>query len=86
MGSSGDSEKMIQRLNDELQEARDMANAEKQKCNELQGNGELFRFSQCYVLDERLPKKHNDFVCIWKANWRKRGKTKNSKLTRQRNK
>lgn len=45
MGSSGDSEKMIQRLNDELQEARDMANAEKQRCNELQGNRELLSFS-----------------------------------------
>ncbi|KAM8830052.1 sarcolemma associated protein b isoform 3-T5 [Synchiropus picturatus] len=37
MGSSGDSEKVIQRLNDELQEAREQANTEKKKCNELQG-------------------------------------------------
>uniref|UniRef100_A0A3B5LR93 Sarcolemma associated protein b n=1 Tax=Xiphophorus couchianus TaxID=32473 RepID=A0A3B5LR93_9TELE len=37
MGSSGESEKMIQRLNDELREAREIANTEKQKCIELQG-------------------------------------------------
>uniref|UniRef100_A0A3P9PNA9 Sarcolemma associated protein b n=1 Tax=Poecilia reticulata TaxID=8081 RepID=A0A3P9PNA9_POERE len=37
MGSSGEAEKMIQRLNDELREAREIANTEKQKCMELQG-------------------------------------------------
>ncbi|KAG7228202.1 hypothetical protein INR49_013365 [Caranx melampygus] len=37
MGSPGDSEKMIQRLNDELQEAQEQANTEKHKCMELQG-------------------------------------------------
>ncbi|XP_058500072.1 sarcolemma associated protein b isoform X2 [Solea solea] len=37
IGSSGDSEKMIQRLNDELREAQDLANTEKHKCSELQG-------------------------------------------------
>lgn len=36
-GSSSDSEKMIQRLNDELQEAQELANSEKHKCRELQG-------------------------------------------------
>lgn len=35
--SSSDSEKMIQRLNDELQEAQELANSEKHKCRELQG-------------------------------------------------
>lgn len=38
LGSSGDSEKTIQRLNDELHGAREMANTEKHKCMELQGN------------------------------------------------
>lgn len=37
MGSSGDSEKVIQRLNDELREAQELANTEKHKCMELQG-------------------------------------------------
>lgn len=37
MGSSGDSEKIIQRLNDELREAQELANTEKHKCIELQG-------------------------------------------------
>ncbi|XP_068605452.1 sarcolemma associated protein b isoform X2 [Brachionichthys hirsutus] len=37
MGSSSDSEKMIQRLNDELREAQEFANTEKHKCMELQG-------------------------------------------------
>ncbi|KAA8590923.1 hypothetical protein FQN60_001866 [Etheostoma spectabile] len=37
MGSSGDSEKMIQHLNDELREAQELANTEKHKCMELQG-------------------------------------------------
>lgn len=37
IGSSSDSEKMIQRLNDELQEAQELANSEKHKCRELQG-------------------------------------------------
>lgn len=37
MGSSGDSEKMIQRLKDELREAQGLANTEKHKCIELQG-------------------------------------------------
>lgn len=38
MGSSGDSEKIIQRLTDELREAKDLANTEKHKCMELQGD------------------------------------------------
>lgn len=38
IGSSSDSEKMIQRLNDELQEAQELADSEKHKCRELQGN------------------------------------------------
>lgn len=38
MGSSGDSEKIIQRLNDELREAQEIANKEKHKFMELQGN------------------------------------------------
>lgn len=37
MGSSGDSEKIIQHLNDELREAQEQANTEKHKCMELQG-------------------------------------------------
>lgn len=37
MGSSSDSEKIIQRLNDELREVQELANAEKHKCMELQG-------------------------------------------------
>lgn len=37
MGSSGDSEKIIQRLSDELREAQDQANAQKHKSIELQG-------------------------------------------------
>lgn len=37
MGSSGDTEKIIQRLNDELREAQDQANIEKHKCMEIQG-------------------------------------------------
>lgn len=37
MGSSGDSEKIIQRLNDELREAQELANTEKHKCMEIQG-------------------------------------------------
>lgn len=37
MGSSGDSEKIIQRLTDELREAQELANTEKHKCLELQG-------------------------------------------------
>lgn len=37
IGSSSDSEKMIQRLNDELQEAQELASSEKHKCRELQG-------------------------------------------------
>lgn len=37
LGSSSDSEKIIQRLNDELQEAQELANSEKRKCMELQG-------------------------------------------------
>lgn len=37
MGSSGDSEKIIQRLSDELREAQELANTEKHKCIELQG-------------------------------------------------
>lgn len=37
LGSSSDSEKIIQHLNDELQEAQELANAEKRKCMELQG-------------------------------------------------
>lgn len=37
LGSSSDSEKVIQRLNDELQEAQELANTEKRKCMELQG-------------------------------------------------
>lgn len=37
LGSSSDSEKIIQRLNDELQEAQELANGEKRKCMELQG-------------------------------------------------
>lgn len=37
VGSSGDSEKTIQRLNDELQDAQELANSEKNKCRELQG-------------------------------------------------
>uniref|UniRef100_A0A674P434 Sarcolemma associated protein b n=1 Tax=Takifugu rubripes TaxID=31033 RepID=A0A674P434_TAKRU len=35
--SSSDSEKVIQRLNDELQEAQELAKIEKHKCRELQG-------------------------------------------------
>lgn len=38
MGSTGDSEKIIQRLNDELRAAQELANTEKRKCLELQGN------------------------------------------------
>lgn len=38
MGSTGDSEKIIQRLNDELQAAQEQANTEKHRCMELQGN------------------------------------------------
>lgn len=37
LGSSSDSEKIIQRLNDELQEAQELANTEKRKYMELQG-------------------------------------------------
>lgn len=37
IGSSSDTEKMIERLNDELQEAQELANSEKHKCRELQG-------------------------------------------------
>lgn len=37
MGSSGDSEKIIKRLNDELREAQEQANTERHKCMELQG-------------------------------------------------
>lgn len=37
LGSSSDSEKIIQRLNGELQEAQELANTEKHKCMELQG-------------------------------------------------
>ncbi|KAF0036150.1 hypothetical protein F2P81_011462 [Scophthalmus maximus] len=37
MGSSGDSEKILQRLNDELREAQDLANTEKHKSMELLG-------------------------------------------------
>ena len=43
MGSSGDSEKIIQRLNDELQAAQELANTEKHKCMELQGNKLFFK-------------------------------------------
>lgn len=43
MGSSSDSEKIIQRLNDELREVQEQANTEKHKCMELQGeNGSLW--------------------------------------------
>lgn len=42
MGSSSDSEKIIQRLNDELREVQEQANTEKHKCMELKGkNGDL---------------------------------------------
>ncbi|XP_075883201.1 sarcolemma associated protein b isoform X2 [Nelusetta ayraudi] len=37
LDSSSDSEKIIQHLNDELQEAQGLANSEKRKCMELQG-------------------------------------------------
>lgn len=37
LDSSSDSEKIIQHLNDELQEAQGLANGEKRKCMELQG-------------------------------------------------
>lgn len=37
MGSSGDSEKIIQHLSGELREAQEQANAEKYKCVELHG-------------------------------------------------
>lgn len=37
MGSSSDSEKIIQRLNDELRDVQELANTEKHKCMELQG-------------------------------------------------
>lgn len=37
IGSSGDTEKMIQHLKDELREAQELANTEKHKCMELQG-------------------------------------------------
>lgn len=47
MGSSGDSEKTIQRLNDELREAQELANTEKQKCNEVQGNKKYLSCSGC---------------------------------------
>uniref|UniRef100_UPI003AADAD9A sarcolemma associated protein b isoform X3 n=1 Tax=Centroberyx gerrardi TaxID=166262 RepID=UPI003AADAD9A len=47
-GSSGDSEKIIQRLNDELREAQELANTEKLKCMELQG----------LLEDERRENKH----------------------------
>lgn len=40
MGSPGDSEKMIQRLKDELRDVQEQANMEKHKCMELQGNME----------------------------------------------
>lgn len=38
MGSSDDTEKMIQRLNEELQEAQERADTERQKNVELKGN------------------------------------------------
>lgn len=37
MGSSGDSEKVIQRLKDELRDAQEQANTEKYKFMELEG-------------------------------------------------
>lgn len=63
MGSSGESEKMIQRLNDELREAREIANTEKQKCIELQGNMlhtfQPFRFSVLSCLHiQQAPNMH----------------------------
>lgn len=48
MGSSSDSEKVIQRLNDELQEAQELAKIEKHKCRELQGK----RKSTQYLPDQ----------------------------------
>lgn len=44
MGTPGDSEKIIQRLKDELREAQEQANTERHKCMELQGNMNLFSF------------------------------------------
>ena len=38
MGSSGDSEKMIKHLNDDLRDAQELAKSERHKCMELKGN------------------------------------------------
>lgn len=38
MGTSADSEKMIQRLNDELRAAQELANTERHKYTALQGD------------------------------------------------
>ena len=50
MGSSGDSEKVIQRLNDELREARELANKDKYKLMELQGKMEHLRVGYVLVM------------------------------------
>lgn len=52
MGSTGDSEKIIQRLNDELREAQERANTEKHKYLELQGDiKKIFDAKFCTVLN-----------------------------------
>lgn len=53
IGSSSDSEKMIQRLNDELQEAQELANSEKHKCRELQGKKKKKKTVYCLLFKER---------------------------------
>lgn len=54
IGSSSDSEKMIQRLNDELQEAQELANSEKHKCRELQGKKKKKRNCLPHMLNPNI--------------------------------
>lgn len=54
IGSSSDSEKMIQHLNDELQEAQELANSEKHKCREIQGKTNKYIHYLAYMLNPNI--------------------------------
>lgn len=54
IGSSSDSEKMIQHLNDELQEAQELANSEKHKCREIQGKTNKYIHYLAHMLNPNI--------------------------------
>lgn len=95
MGSSGDSEKILQRLNDELREAQDLANTEKHKSMELLGN---IKKSLMLNTHNSIPLytvhahayNHSSNTCnkanyILQVSWRKREKKISNKLMNLRN-